>query len=123
MIKRALKKKPKLDISKMKNDPDVVRKHRSALAETGFGDCADCPGCPGKTVLIPVPGDEHKTELKMKCSRGGPTGELVTVEQAKKCDGSKPFVHPERSAHHHHHHHHRSRLIVAEPPEAVPASA
>ncbi len=87
--KEALEKKPALNTGKMRNHSDVVVKHRKALAETGFADCAPCPGCAGKTQWE---GNEHK----MKCSRAGPTGALVTVAQAQCCDGTSPILLPER---------------------------
>lgn len=68
-------------IAKVKNGKPgwVVEKHGKALAGTGFEGCATCAGCTGKA--------ESGT---MYCSRAGAKPVLVTVEQAKSCNGTKP---------------------------------
>ncbi len=113
-IKKALRKKTNLNTGKLKQHPDVVRKHGKALAETGFECCAVCPGCPGKTEFVPIPGNEQGMMHMMKCSRAGPVGKLITAEQAERCDGSEPFVHPpsRHHGHHHPHHHHNERVLM-----------
>ncbi|MHB1769667.1 MAG: hypothetical protein ACYCPH_01130 [Minisyncoccota bacterium] len=54
-------------------------KHRRALAGTDFEECASCPGCGGKII-----------EGLMLCARAAGNGVLVTGNQAKRCDGTKP---------------------------------
>lgn len=58
----------------------VIEKHQKALIGTGFEDCAPCPGCAPEKI-------ENE---KMKCSRCGPTGVLITPAQAQRCDGTRP---------------------------------
>jgi hypothetical protein len=57
----------------------AVDKHVAALEGTGFERCATCPGSGGKVV-----------DGCMNCSRAGASPVLITVTQAKCCDGTKP---------------------------------
>lgn len=57
----------------------AVDKHIAALQGTGFERCATCPGSGGKVV-----------DGCMSCSRAGAIPVLITVIQAKCCEGTKP---------------------------------
>lgn len=72
-----------------KKDEWSVKKHRSALAGTGFEDCALCAGCTPKDV---IDDDGNFTGVEMRCSRAGKRPVSVTVLQAQSCDGSRPCI-------------------------------
>ena len=60
----------------------ALDKHTKALKGTDFVKCAVCPGTSGRV----------EADNKMLCSRVGAVPVLLTSEQARSCDGTKPII-------------------------------